>query len=230
MKMTPGTRSRFDDHRNYDCLIPLVIPHWEAFYGTVAEFVPPGAEKVLELGSGTGVLSSFIRKVRPSVHLTCIERNPEAIAIAREKPDLAGTVWIEGDIREAWPDEPYDAIVSTQCLFQLSPDDREEIARRAHGVLTEGGCFLNGDLFHPGTARELDLSIDAWCRFMQNSGLTEQESRAMIGPLERMIQGYTIEAWSALLTSVGFARVAIPYRSGLYAVAAGFRDPAVESQ
>jgi tRNA (cmo5U34)-methyltransferase len=230
MKMMPDIRSRFEDPRNFDLLVPLVIQHWEAFYGTVAEFVPHGAEEVLELGSGTGVLSSFILKVHPSVHLTCIERNPEVLAIAREKPDLAGTVWIEADIRKAWPERPYDAIVSTQCLFQLSPDDREEIARRAHGVLTDGGRFLNGDLFHPGTARELDLSIDAWCRFMQNSGLTEQESRAMIGPLERMIQGYTIEAWSALLTSVGFARVAIPYRSGLYAIVAGFRDPAVESQ
>ena len=228
MKMTSGTRFRLEDPRNYDRLVPLVVPHWEAFYGTVADFVPHDAEEVLELGSGTGVLSAFIRRIRPSVHLTCIERDFEALAIAREKPDLAGTVWIEGDIRGAWPDGPYDAVVSTQCIFQLSPVDREGIARKACNVLTSCGLFLNGDLFHPGTAREMDLHLVAWISFMRNSGLTGQESRAMIGPLESIIQGYTIEAWSSLLTSVCFDRVAVPYRSGLYAVAAGFLNSVVE--
>jgi SAM-dependent methyltransferase len=183
---------------------------------------------VLELGSGTGVLSSFIRRVRPSVSLTCIEQDPGAIAIAREKPELAGTAWIEGDIRRAWPGGPYDAVVSTQCMFQFLPDERKEIARKAGNVLTDGGRFLNGDLFHPGTGWEWDLLIEAWLRFMQSSGLTEQESRGMIGPLESMIQGYTIEAWSAVLISVGFARVTIPYRSGLYAVVAGSRNSVIE--
>lgn len=228
MTMTSGTRSRFEDPRNYDRLVSLVIPHAEAFYGTVAECIPPRAERVLELGSGTGILSAFIRRTRPSVALTCIERDPEAIVIAREKPGLAGTAWTEGDIRESWPAGPYDAVVSTQCLFQLSPADREEIARKASRALTEGGRFLNGDLFHPGSAWEWALYFDSWKRFMQNSGLSEQESRMIIGPLEPMIRGYTIDAWSAVLTSAGFPRVTVPCRLGIYAVVAGFRDRAKE--
>jgi Methylase of polypeptide chain release factors len=139
--MKTRTCPGLEDPCNYDPLIPLVIPHWEAFYSTVAEFVPAGAGKLLELGSGTGFLSEVLRTIRPSVHLSCIDRNPEAIAIAREKPGLAGSVFIEGDIRGEWPEGPYDVIVTTQCLFQLSPADRQGIARRAYKSLTNEGLF-----------------------------------------------------------------------------------------
>ena len=222
--MKTRTCPGLEDPCNYDHLIPLVIPHWEAFYSTVAEFVPADAVELLELGSGTGFLSGFLMTIRPSVHLSCIDRNPGAIAIAREKPGLAGTVFIEGDIRGEWPDGPYDAIVTTQCLFQISPAERQDIARRAYESLTNKGIFLNGDLFHPGTAWELDLYCTSWHRFMLNSGLTEEESAAMISPLKPMIREYTVDAWSAVLHSAGFRRVTPLYRSGMYAVIAGLRD------
>jgi tRNA (cmo5U34)-methyltransferase len=222
--MMTGSCPRLDDIRNYDLLLPKVIPYPQAFYGTVAEFVPRDAESVLELGSGTGILSSFVRKSRPSAQLTCIELDPEAVAIAREKSELAGTIWTESDIRKDWPKGQYDAIVTTQCLFQFSPANRERIGRRAYEALADGGRFLNGDIFHPGNAWEWSLYYDNWRRFMLDSGLSEEEAGAMTGPLEPMIRGYTTAAWSSFLISAGFARATIPFRRGLYAVVAGFRE------
>lgn len=222
--MMTGSRPRPDDIRNYDLLIRQVIPYPQAFYGTVAEFVPRGAERILELGSGTGILSSFVRKSRPSAQLTCIELDPEAIAVAREKSELAGTIWTESDIRKDWPKGQYDAIVTTQCLFQFSPKDRELIGWKAYEALGGGGRFLNGDIFHPGNAWEWSLYYDNWRRFMLDSGLSEEGAEAMIGSLEPMIRGYTTAAWSSLLISAGFSRAATPFRRGLYAVVAGFRE------
>ena len=66
--------------------------------------------EILELGSGTGFLTSLIRKERPDARITCIDRNPEMLAMAKEKPELQEKVtFIEGDILEEcekWKEKP----------------------------------------------------------------------------------------------------------------------------
>ena len=90
----------------YDLLALRTIPDGQRFYETVAEALPEASRQVLELGCGTGILTARIRDERPSTAVTCIDRSPAMLAIARGKPGMEDVTFVEGDIRGPWPGGP----------------------------------------------------------------------------------------------------------------------------
>lgn len=71
------TQSVFDNlPQRYDLLQKQALPNWQAFFSTVIEYTPEGKKEILELGSGTGFLTSMIRKARPEASITCIDKDP----------------------------------------------------------------------------------------------------------------------------------------------------------
>ena len=72
-----------EDPETYDSLVPLAIPHWEAYYRSAAGLIPPGARRVLELASGTGILTTMIRERIFGCEIVCIDKNPDMLAVAR---------------------------------------------------------------------------------------------------------------------------------------------------
>jgi tRNA (cmo5U34)-methyltransferase len=224
-------RSKYDLERpeNYDSLLPLVIPSWELYYGTVAEYIGQGARRILELASGTGILTTIIKKKRPGSDIVCIDKNPEMLIVARKKPELREVTFIEGDILEEWPEGPFDAVVTTQCLFSFSAAKRGQIAKKAYHTLSDGGVFLNGDMFHPGNDWEFAVYTSRLKKFMCDNGLSEDVADMMLGPLDPMIRDHTASDFCSILRRVGFSRTAIPYRNGLYGIVLGIRSGEVST-
>ena len=102
--------------------------------------------KVLDIGFGTGVLTS---KLYENGHqIDGIDFSDEMIAIAQAKIPLANL--IEWDISNGLPDElvtrKYDAIVSTYALHHLADEDKITFIQSLLPLLAEGGRFFIGDI------------------------------------------------------------------------------------
>ena len=96
-------------HYHYQMLLDSA--RVKGFKEAIQKLTPEGG-KVLELGSGTGVLS-FFASTRASKVLS-IERNPELVAFSRNMLDrngAANVTVIEADAMEYLPDEPVDVVI-----------------------------------------------------------------------------------------------------------------------
>lgn len=203
----------------YDEMLDRCLPNAEAFFGTVAEYLPAGRVEILELGCGTGRLTLTIRKANPEARITAIDRSPAMIALARKKPVLEGVTFIEADIMAPWPAGSFDGIVATQVLFALPPPRQAEILRRSAAALRPGGRLIVGDGFLPGSTWEEGIYRAHWRKFMVESGMDGEWADVMIASRDGVLDHIpTLTDFGEMLEEAGFSRVLVPYWYELYAV------------
>ena len=214
------TRYVFDNlPQRYDVLQKQALPNWEAFFSTVVEYIPEGKMEILELGSGTGFLTSMIRKARPEAFITCIDKDPAMLAIAKEKTELKDVTFIEGDILEMWPEDTFDVVISTQCLFALPADEKVRIFKQVHDILRPGGMLIEGDIVKPERKWEELIYRSHWKKYMLEQGMSPEEAEEMLLSLDRVSERLdTLSVFRERLNEAGFKRTFCPYWYEMYAV------------
>ena len=204
---------------DYDDLTARTVPDMDLFYGAVTDAIPKQSRRVLELGCGTGILTGRIRKTRAKAAVTCIDNSAAMLAVARQKPGMDGVTLMQGDIRDPWPDGPFDTVVSTFCLLALEPGEQQLVLSRAYGALRPGGVCITGCVVKPASAAEEREHLARWEAFMQDAGLDPEESRwqraSWDGARGRIP---TPDRFREMLEAAGFVRIRCPYHRGLYAV------------
>ncbi|MGL5808872.1 MAG: class I SAM-dependent methyltransferase [Nocardioides sp.] len=113
---------------------------------------PDGPLRVLDLGCGTGSLSSRVLSRVPEAHVTALDIDPLLLALGRSSRSATPRQpeFIEADLRaDDWeaslPFPAYDAIVSSTALHWLTGPQLAALHRRVRRLLVPGGVFLNGD-------------------------------------------------------------------------------------
>src|SRR5215216_4246893 len=116
-------------------------------------------ESVLDVGCGTGTLAvAAKRRVGPAGAVYGVDASPEMIARASKKARKAG---LEVVFRNAlvqalpFPDDSFDAVLSTLMLHHLPPSAREQCAREVRRVLKPGGRVLAVDFATSGKKKGL---------------------------------------------------------------------------
>jgi tRNA (cmo5U34)-methyltransferase len=209
---------------DYDDQAVRAIPGMDLFYSAVTDVIPPQSRRVLELGCGTGILTTQIRKTRPETALVCIDNSAAMLAVAREKSGLAGVTLMKGDIRNPWPTGPYDAVVSTFCLPVLEPDEQQAVLKRAYHALRDGGVCITGCVARPPTAEEEQRQLTRWEGLMQDAGLDPGEVRRQRASWdEARARIPTVDGFREMLAKAGFTRMWCPYHAVVYAVFVGVR-------
>lgn len=133
---------------------------YDALLGWVAAQAGTGAgRRVLDLGAGTGNLTA---RLDPSAAVVCVDVSAEMLRRAREK--LAGRPHVRferADLLEffdRFPDDAFDAIVSTYAIHHLTGDEKQALFTRIASRLPPGGRAVFGDLmFESASAREAIL-------------------------------------------------------------------------
>lgn len=92
--------------------------------------------KILDIGTGTGILAIMAAQKSPNAHITAIDIDKDAVIQATD--NVSGTIWksnievIETDISKYNSDEQFDYIVSNPPYFEnslKSPDRQRSMAR-----------------------------------------------------------------------------------------------------
>lgn len=123
--------------------------------------------EVLDLASGTGILSFLILERFPACRLTGVDLQADYQAVARARADLRGfadrTTWVHAPVEEAeLPEARYDVIAS--CYLPKYAD-RPVLAERLWRWAAPGAQVLLHDFTHPSDARierYLKKQYDLW--------------------------------------------------------------------
>jgi trans-aconitate methyltransferase len=208
----------------YDERIPAILPLSETFFASCLSFIPQGPVSILELGSGTGYATSLVLQTNPDAKITGIDHSPEMIRYAKLKPSLTGVTIVEKDIRDPWPDQKYEVILSTLCFHHIPLCDRIQLLNRIFQSLVEGGVFICGDIIRPKKVESEAVYRLRWLKTMETAGISQRDIDIIVQSREENYADMeTIESFYTKLVNVGFNPVILPYKYDISAVFTGYR-------
>jgi tRNA (cmo5U34)-methyltransferase len=175
--------TKFDEiAEKYDSQRRKLIPCFDDFYHTAASLVQVdhAAPRILDLGAGTGLLSSYVLGQYPDAQLTLVDLSQGMLDIARLRfghnhPNL--TI-IAGDYTVFETSEPFDCVVSALSIHHLEDQAKHKLYNRIFKLLKPGGVFVNADQVQ-GSSPFLDhLYRSDWVTKVETTDLTREALQA----------------------------------------------------
>lgn len=132
----------------------------QAMLELLAELLPPGPARILDVGAGTGSLAGPILSRFPEATVVALDLDPVLMSIGRGAlGDGGGRLrWRQVDLRaEGWPsqleaDAPFDAVVSIATLHHFSSRELHGIYSALARLLRAGGVLINAEGLAAGRA------------------------------------------------------------------------------
>ncbi|MFC2071918.1 class I SAM-dependent methyltransferase [Chloroflexota bacterium] len=130
---------------------------WREKLVSLLPFQPEGVIRVLDIGTGDGVLSLEVLGAYPKAQLVCHDFSETMLDRARQRlaQFLEAVTFVKSDLRDpAWMrtiEGTFDAVVSFNAIHNVAEADQgaperiREIYSEVFGLVKAGGCFLNYD-------------------------------------------------------------------------------------
>jgi tRNA (cmo5U34)-methyltransferase len=175
--MPTATQEIFDiTASTYDADRALLIPCYDAFHRRATDLIPAGATRILDLGAGTGLLSTFVRAWYPAAHLHLIDFSAPMIDLARARLAADPNVSFEvADYTTAELPQNQDAIVSALSIHHLEHPAKRTLFARIFAALRPGGVFVNAEQV-AGPTPALDAVYKSlWLQQVREAGATPDQ-------------------------------------------------------
>jgi tRNA (cmo5U34)-methyltransferase len=121
------------------------FPHRAEGDAALLEQIPPGAKRVLDLGTGDGRVLRLIAARDGGMTGVGIDASKPMLTAARERcAELAGLELVEHDLVQPLPAlGRFDAVVSSFAIHHLEHERKRELYAEAFKFLEPGGTFAN---------------------------------------------------------------------------------------
>ena len=123
----------------------------------ILDAIPPGCERALDVGCGTGALTRRLKRLVP--HVTGIDRDERSIQLARAHPGAAGIRYLQADFLTA-PLEPASADLVTS-IASLHHMDAGAALQRMADLLRPCGVLAVVGLARASSPTDLAPEIPA---------------------------------------------------------------------
>lgn len=168
-------------------------------YEKIAEYVPEGCRKLLDLGCGTGLeLEGILRKL-PDLSVTGIDLCQNMLDKLKQKYPSESIKLICGDYFTEKFAEGFDCVVSFQTMHHFSKEEKARLYRKIYEALTDNGVYIECD-YMVETQQEEDLWFSEKERLCKEQGLIKNELYHYDTPC-------TVENQIKLLETAGFESV-----------------------
>src|SRR6185503_8685551 len=100
------------------------------------------AQRVLDLGCGTGTLTIMVKKAHPDSEVIGLDGDPQVLELARYKAKQAGSriTFEEGMAYQLpYPDASFDRVLSSLVFHHLTTQDKERALAEIYRVLNPAG-------------------------------------------------------------------------------------------
>ncbi|KZX17168.1 class I SAM-dependent methyltransferase [Methanobrevibacter filiformis] len=146
------TKERFEEMASdYNEDIVKLIPKYNEMLESLlnsVEFNTDSEIKVLELGSGTGILTKKIKERFPNSEIVSIDLSYNMVEKAKENLKSYGNIEFKvGDFTKIDLGSGYDVVISSLAIHHLEANpDKIELFSRIYDSLKENGIFYNADV------------------------------------------------------------------------------------
>lgn len=209
--------TKFDEiAQKYDSQRRKLIPCFDDFYNTAASLVQleQEAPRILDLGAGTGLFSSYMVRTYPQAKLTLIDLSTGMLDIAKERFEgsTAEMTYLTGDYSTFEDADPYDAIISSLSIHHLEDEAKQGLFERIFQLLKPGGVFVNADQVLGETPYLDALNRADWVAKIEATDLSQEALQAAYErtKLDKMAPLDTQLNW---LRDCGFQDVDCVYKS-----------------
>ena len=215
------------DAPGYDVQIRRLIPHYDEMIATgvelLAALAPPDGH-VLDLGGGTGALSSAVLDALPGVRVTVLDVDADMLGEARRRlARFADRVsFHEGNFLDALPTA--DAVVASLALHHVHDlQIKTALYQAIYDTLSPRGVLVNLDAAVTEGARLSGLGFDRWAARMGDHGITDAQARGHFAAWSDEDRYFPLDAELIALREAGFDEVECFWRRELSAVTCGLR-------
>ncbi|MCX4724077.1 class I SAM-dependent methyltransferase [Streptomyces sp. NPDC090052] len=195
-----------------------------ALLSAAVDQLPSDTADILDIGSGTGRLTSLCRTALPKARIVGVDPAPamveEAVAKFAADPLASFQDGVAEDL-SAFPDESFDVAISSFALHHLELDTYPKAAAELLRVLRPGGVFINADQFcrvmgpagsKPRATDVLELLTDKAKYYMREASFERMLLQLDLLPRFLREDGEiltTPEFWRDCLLDAGFDRAEI---------------------
>lgn len=207
----------------YDPQRKKLIPCFDDFYGfqLLAATDSPRHQTILDVGAGTGLLSSMLCQVFPQSEFTLIDLAPEMIRQAQNRFNGATNFqFIVDDYVNHVFTGKFDLVVSALSIHHLADAEKQLFFKKVFGLLNSGGMFINGDQFISRSAATEARIQRKWIEGIEKSDLSRAEKDAAFERM-KMDKPATAENNIKWLEEAGFVDVELLYKYGPFGVVCG---------
>ncbi len=215
------------DAEDYDVQIRRLIPHYDEMIAIGVEVLAslvPADGHVLDLGAGTGALSSAVLGGLPAVRVTVLDVDLAMLAEARRRlARFADRVsFHEGSFLAPLP--AADAVVASLALHHVHDlQTKTALYRAIYDALPPGGVLLNLDAAVTDGARLNGLVFDYMAGRMGDHGISDAQARGHFASWAAEDRYFPLDAELGALRRAGFDEVECFWRRGLSAVTCALR-------
>jgi L-threonylcarbamoyladenylate synthase len=137
------------DASTYTDEIRSDVPFYDEFQDVVAGATGRGAERILDLGTGTGETARRVLALHPEALLVGVDENEGMLAVASSQLPFERVELRVGRIEEPLPPGPFDLVTTALCVHHLDERGKADLFGRVRRVLGPGGLFVMGDVVVP---------------------------------------------------------------------------------
>jgi len=204
--------------QTYDGWVRKALPGFEDLFAQAQNALPFSPDyplRVLDLGAGTGLFSSFVLARYPQARFTLVDLAENMLAIARDRfQQQAGQfTFTVADIRAIHYPPEFDLVVSSLAIHHLEHPEKQALFRRINHALKPGGVFLNVDQIHAPDESLRAHYWSEWLRHVRAQGASEEQIRQSIERRQAYDHDALMVDQLAWLREAGFPSVDILYKN-----------------
>ena len=204
----------------YEQLMARLVPHYYAQHEVMEKLISFGRQehiKVLDLGSGPGVLAEMVLKSFPKSEVVVFDLTGKMLAVCEERlVDFRDRVTlVQGDFKTDSLGSGYDLTMAGLSLHHLNHEERQQIYKVIYDGLNSGGMYLAREIVVDPSSYVTDWHYRLWREFMRSQGeddaLWYEKHRAKDHPA-------TIDQHFSWLTESGFREAVCHWRYFNFAI------------